>query len=50
MAKQRRRLRPWVPVAALFLIGMLMAGLVAVGVWAVSQADLSGGRNLELKT
>lgn len=50
MAKQKRRLRPWVPVAALFLIGMLMAGLVAVGVWAVSQADLSGGRDLELKT
>lgn len=50
MAKQKRRLRPWVLPAALFLIGVLMAGLVAVGVWAVSQADLSGGKNLELKT
>ena len=27
MAKQKRRLRPWVPVAALFLIGMLMADM-----------------------
>ena len=42
MAKQKRRLRPWVLPAALFLIGVLMAGLVAVGVWSVSQADLSG--------
>lgn len=50
MAKQKRRLRPWVLIAALFFIGMLMAGLVAVGVWAVTQADLSGGRNRELKT
>ena len=50
MAKQKRRLRPWVLPAALFLIGVLMAGLVAVGIWAVSQADLSGGKNLELKT
>ena len=46
MAKQKRRLRPWVLPAALFLIGVLMAGLVAVGIWAVSQADLSGGKNL----
>lgn len=50
MAKQKRRLRPWVLPAALFLIGMLMAGLVALGVWAVAQADLSGGQHLELKT
>ena len=50
MAEQKRRLRPWVLPAALLLIGVLMVGLVAVGVWAVIQADLSGGQNLELKT
>lgn len=50
MAKRKHRSRFWILPAALFLIGMLMAGLVTLGVWAVSQADLSGGKDLELKT
>lgn len=50
MAKGKRRLRPWVLPAALLFIAGMMAALVALAVWVVSQADLSGGRDLELKT